>query len=217
MMHSNRLPVFVALIGPIQFWIILILAGLIRPEYDPLRQSISDLAVGPDGWLQRGNLIVFGLLELPFVALVAHTNRDVPGFRPSWLLWMASLGCILLGVFPAYVQQPAPVAAVHIASFGLVVASLISCCFLLPGPSCSRISKGIFGVTSRAMGLGSLAVLTVLLIHVGWSTFVGPTPLVPWAGLLERIVLALLTLWLELFVLTFALREHERPALEPSG
>jgi hypothetical membrane protein len=215
MMKSPGLRAFVALIGPIQFWLIMIASGVIRPGYDPVRQSISDLAVGPHAWLQRGNLIAFGLLELPFVGLVSRADADVPGLRPAWLLSMASIGCILLGVFPAYEQQPPAVAAVHIASFVMVTVSLILGCFVVPGRLGSQNKGTKFRRASLAIGLSSLGVVIVLVVHVVWSTFDGPTPLVPWAGLLERVVLALLTVWLELLVLTFALRRYGRPAPEP--
>ncbi|MCM4077460.1 DUF998 domain-containing protein [Paractinoplanes hotanensis] len=56
-------------------------AGLIRPGYDPSRNWISQLSLGPGGWLADVNLVLCGLWLLIGAAGLGH-GLSHP--RPSW-------------------------------------------------------------------------------------------------------------------------------------
>jgi len=59
-----------------------LLEGALRPGYDWVRQPISALALGPDGWVQSLNFILFGLLS----CATAFASRPTltPGFGARW-------------------------------------------------------------------------------------------------------------------------------------
>jgi hypothetical protein len=50
--------------GTLLFPIIYLIEGATRPGYDPLRQTISTLSLGPSGWIQQLNFAVCGISVL---------------------------------------------------------------------------------------------------------------------------------------------------------
>jgi hypothetical protein len=50
------------MIGPTLFVVMFTLEGWLRPGYEPLGMFISELALGPRGWIQVSNLMLFGAL-----------------------------------------------------------------------------------------------------------------------------------------------------------
>lgn len=43
------------------FTVTWLIEGAIRPDYNPLKHSISALSLGPGGWVQQVNFVIFGL------------------------------------------------------------------------------------------------------------------------------------------------------------
>jgi Protein of unknown function (DUF998) len=60
--------------GPL-FMTTVVVEGALRPGYDPLRHSISSLAVGPSGWVQTVNFLAAGALSLAFARGLRDTVR----------------------------------------------------------------------------------------------------------------------------------------------
>ena len=52
-----------AIAGPL-FVFAFLIEGATRADYDPLRQPVSSLALGDQGWTQSANFLVTGLLML---------------------------------------------------------------------------------------------------------------------------------------------------------
>jgi hypothetical membrane protein len=108
------------------------LAGFLRPGYSPIHQAISDLGVGPNGWLLNGSLVINGLLLLGFTVSFAWCMRSV--FSRGWrwssgaLLALHGLGLVTAGIFT---EAPSTL-TIHwlvgasLAFFGPVVAFLIT-------------------------------------------------------------------------------------------
>lgn len=94
------------LAGAVLFTIIYLIEGAIRPGYDAWQQAISALSLGPGGWIQQVNFVVFGVCTLGMAfawrkvltgsvyALVYPIIRGIEG-----------LALIMVGFFS---QDPAP-------------------------------------------------------------------------------------------------------------
>ena len=54
----------------------LLVEGAARPGYRPLRDTISELSLGPRGWIQTANFLVFGLLFIVFSRGVKASVND---------------------------------------------------------------------------------------------------------------------------------------------
>lgn len=54
------MPYWVGALGAMLFLVVFSLDGATRPGYSPTRHTVSALALGPRGWLQRANFVVCG-------------------------------------------------------------------------------------------------------------------------------------------------------------
>lgn len=52
------------LAGAVLFTIIYLIEGVLRPGYSAWQQAISALSLGPGGWIQQANFVVFGICTL---------------------------------------------------------------------------------------------------------------------------------------------------------
>lgn len=87
------------LAGPF-FIAVFLIEGALRPDYQPLRQPVSALAIGPRGWIQRLNFLVTGSLALAYApglhaVLVAYGTS----WWPPVLVAIFGLGLIGAGIF----------------------------------------------------------------------------------------------------------------------
>jgi Protein of unknown function (DUF998) len=78
------------------------LEGAVRPGYDPVRHYVSQLSLGPGGWVQAVSFVVTGLLVAVFAGALRH---DLAGGRGGVagpvLIGVVGLGFVLAGLFPA--------------------------------------------------------------------------------------------------------------------
>jgi hypothetical protein len=79
-----------AIVGPIVFMLAWLVLGELRPGYSPVRQQISELALGPNGVLMGGAFVLGGLLVLAGVVGFFRATRAEVGprhagaARPCW-------------------------------------------------------------------------------------------------------------------------------------
>lgn len=83
--------------GTALFVVVLLVDGLTRPGYHPVRQPVSALALGPRGWLQTVNFVVCGLL---ITASAAGLHRTVGSMWLTAAVVVLGLALVASGVFP---------------------------------------------------------------------------------------------------------------------
>ena len=82
------------------------LQGAVRVGYDARQQSVSALSLGPGGWVQQLNFVLFGALIVSTVPALRTILRGGVGARSYPALTMLSgLALITVGFIP---QDPAP-------------------------------------------------------------------------------------------------------------
>src|SRR5579884_2818900 len=110
--------------GPVLFAAAYTLEGLARPGYDAVRETISSLSLGSDGWLQVANFVVFGLLIM--LSAPAWRAALAPG-RGAAAIPIAKVaigvGLILAGIFET---APADAAVVGLGGTLHNVASYVA-------------------------------------------------------------------------------------------
>jgi hypothetical membrane protein len=178
--------------GPLLFVVVFTLAGFLRPGYSPIHQAVSDLGVGPNGWLVDVSCVINGLLLLGFAAGFALSMRPILSRGWLWsnvaLLPLHGLGLALAGIFTeAPSTLPIHILAAYLAFFGSVVA------FLVVGLALSRNTQW------RRWGISFLLaslVTLVLIVIMDW-VFTPGTPLASMqlGGLMERVVLIESEVW----------------------
>jgi len=187
-----------ATIGSLLFTATYTIEGMTRPGYNAMQQAISALSLGPGGWMQQVNFMLFGLLTcctaIIWRAILAHGvgERLVPFFH-----FLSGLTMIICGIFSQDAAPGYPVGAVltvtvhgmiHSISSVFSIVSLIAICILLAIRFAREPQWRIWSL---------YAILTALLICVfmagfGMSMahnpqtglFVGP------AGLFERLAIS---------------------------
>ena len=185
---------FAGFVGPVWFTALVVVQGLMLPDYSHVRSPISALGAGPTGWIQNLNFYVAGALLIAFaVALqraVQPTRRGVVGIA---LLMMSGIGVALDGVFPWVMIDGIPTETPpH------VVGATIT--FAAAGLGLLVFSRRL-ATDSRWRDLATytmysgIAVL-VLFVAVGFFAIDEGTPLHPWAGLLQRVLCAVWFVWM---------------------
>jgi hypothetical protein len=97
----KRAVVMAGIVAPVLFAAIVVLAGLLRPGYNPIRQTISELAVNKNGWVQTLNFIVFGVLLIVFgFALPAGIKNRWGAVLLSGLVGLWGLGFVVIAFTP---------------------------------------------------------------------------------------------------------------------
>lgn len=180
-------------IGPILLVVAFTVAGTLRPGYSPIRQAISDLGVGPNGWLLDIALVANGALFIAFAAGFAISMREVlsPGWRWSSAVLLAVPGCggAIAGIFTS---APATrtihwLLGAYLFFIGAVVA------FLVAGLALRRASRW------RGWGTALLiacAVTVVVLAVMFWSFAPGTTVMSTRVnGLMERLGVIEIIAW----------------------
>lgn len=193
---------YAGIAGPIVFTIGVLAQDLLRGDYDPITQEISNLEAGPFGWVQQVNFAVFGLLMITLaVGLYRGLRLAGPGKTGPAIIAWSGAGLVIAALFPMRADatgrsyDPTGVHHVNGAIF-----------FWSIGIGLAVLSRGLARDTrwrdlatyARASGISLLAMAAI----TGPLARLGALDLDPWAGVAQR---AILTIWL-LCVVVLALR-----------
>jgi hypothetical membrane protein len=186
--------------GPLLFFAIATIEGALRPDYDPIREPISALALGPRGWVQELN---FALLTASFLAFawVARTQlrRGVASVAAPAVFVVMTIGVALAGVFPMNAPGTTPTLDGRLHELaGFLVFPWIPVALLLLARRFRRDAdwQPYFKYT-LATGLFCLVTIVLFLIFVGPPS---SPPLVAsdFRGLVQRIMLIPFFSWMAL-------------------
>jgi hypothetical membrane protein len=198
------------MIGPLLFTVGFIVQGLFRhDEYDPIAETVSALEAGPNGWIQQLNFLVFGILMMIFGAGLGFGLRTRRWRIASAIVAWWAVGLLMAGLFPLRENADGqtydstglhhPNGAVFFLSMWVGLGILSWC--LRPDLRWRDLVPYTM-ITSVALA-ALFGVLAALAIP-------DSAPLHPWAGLLQRLVLAV---WFPcLVVLAARLRKVVRAA-----
>jgi hypothetical protein len=85
------------LAAAVLFVVVLLVEGALRPGYDPIYHTGSELELGARGWIQRANFIV---MSAGMFAFAAGVQRSLDSTSGPLLLAVFGSGLIIAGVFP---------------------------------------------------------------------------------------------------------------------
>jgi hypothetical protein len=198
-------------IGAVLFTATYLLEGLTRPSYDAWRQPISALSLGPGGWVQQINFVVFGLLLV--LSAIGWYQTVMPGRGAIWFpVFQGLAGFCLIGAgvfsmdpFPGYPPATGPIPSTLHGTLHSIFAWVLILCL---AQSCFALAALFWQVRhEREWSLYSYA--TGVLILVFWGFFVrypsGPIP-----GLVERLSAESHALWLCAVTVWVLTRERRR-------
>jgi hypothetical membrane protein len=174
------------LVAPFPFIALVILQGELQPGYSHVVQPISALAALPLGWLQNINFYVVGTLVIVYAIGLRFAVRQAGAPVGPALIALGGVGLILSGVFPWRQEN-----GVFVEPVGHVVGAVMS--FLGASIGHMVISRGMRrdprwkGIAFYVLASG----ITMLLLFcaVGYALEPG-SPLRPWTGALQRVLVA---------------------------
>lgn len=168
-----------------------------RADYDPARQTVSLLSLGPRGWIQISSFIATGLLMLAFAAGLRRCLGAAPGGR--WaprLLAGFGAGLIGAGVFVADPANGYPPGtpfgparesswqgSTHDLASLLVFVSLPAACFVLARAFAAERGRRGLTLYTALSGAGTLSFALAMASSVELE------------GLFQRIAIAIGWAW----------------------
>lgn len=190
--QTTRIAAWAGMVGPVLFTAAYMAQEVLRRgEYDPVAEPVSALEAGPNGWVQRVNFVVFGVLTLVFATGlhrgVRGTRADVAG--PA-VLGLSGIGLLLAAAFP--LREDA--GGVTYDPGGHIVAGVIF--FLGSAVGLAVLSRRL-ARDPRWRGLAVYTLMSGLLAlaaFIAMAALVMPdgAPLHEWAGAGQRAVILVL-------------------------
>jgi hypothetical membrane protein len=175
-------------IGPALFTLTWVAQELFRiGEYSPIKEPVSALAAGPNGWIQSVNFAVFGVLTLVFAAgLYDVTRSSKPGRVGSALFLVSGIGLLMAAAFPLR-QDAAGVTYDPGGHFLAGVTFFTSSALALVVTSFSLAGRA--ELRRMAMAVRVAGILMLLSNPVmGILVIPDDAPLHEWAGLAQRVI-----------------------------
>jgi len=190
------------LAGPVLFGLLSTIAGLLWPGYDPVRQTISQLALGPQGRLQTAVFFLLSFLAMLFVIGLYPNVRDGIRLRIGiTLLFLSGFGFLLIGIFPN--DPPETIMTLR----GLIHQTTIEAISILFPFACFPIVPSLKH-DPRWENLATYTFITgvlgIILDIIGGMILLTHW-LEPWFGLYERILTANALVWLEVMAIRLLL------------
>ena len=175
--------------APLIFTAVALVQSLLRADQSFVTDPISALGAGSSGWVQDANFVVCGVL------LVAYAIGLHLGVRPARLgllgpalLVLGGVGVVLAGVFPAVDAN----GAFSEDQVGHTVASFMA--FLGTGIGFIVLSRRLvrdpWWRSLASYALASGIAIVVLIFAFGPLAEEPGTPLHPWMGLFEWVIVA---------------------------
>lgn len=181
----------VGLVGPIVWWLLVVVNGAITPGYSHVSDFISTLgAVGaPYAPIQTINFLVFGGAILA-LTMGLHARFDA-GRRPrlgTVLLGVFGVGVILAGVFPEHPAAP--------DSTTNLLHNLVSTIAFVAGIVGVALVTRRIGTDDRWPAYRSELTLTVAVVLVSFVVFMGSVfSESAYVGLTQRLFIGVMSLW----------------------
>lgn len=211
MNKSSNKPVlagWAGMLGSAIFVIVFTVEGWLRPGYNWLSTYISELSIGPRGWIQILNFIILGTLFLIFTWGVAAEFRE--GKASKWgpiLLAIIGFSFLVSGPLVTDVAgTPRDQMSLHGVIHGIFGALVFSL---------SPVSVFVFWrrfredpdwkhLQSWTLIAGIITTVALILFTASAKQPIQPNVFTPWNGLIQRTVLVPYLVWI--FTFAFHLR-----------
>jgi uncharacterized protein DUF998 len=196
--------------GSALFVAVFMIEGWLRPGYNWLSTFISELSIGPRGWIQIVNFIILGILFLVFTWGVAAEFRE--GKASKWgpiLLAIIGFSFLVSGPLVTDVAfTPRDQMSLHGTLHGIFGALVFS----LSPVSCFvfwrrfRQDPNWQHLQGWTLAAGIITTVAVVLLSASTKQPIQPNAFSPWNGLIQRAVIIPYLIWI--FTFAFTLRKR---------
>jgi hypothetical protein len=198
------------MIGSALFISVFSIEGWLRPGYNWLSTFISELSIGPRGWIQITNFVVLGILFLIFARGAAAEFRSGKASKAGPIL-LAIIGFSFLASGP-FVTDVAGTPSNQMSTQGLIHGIFGALVFSLSPVSCFvfwrrfREDRHWQHLQIWTLVAGIITALAVVLLSAATKTTVIPNAFTPSNGLIQRMVIVPYLIWI--FTFAFTLRKR---------
>ena len=209
-MDKRVLAGWAGMIGSALFVTVFTLEGWLRPGYNARSTFISELSIGPRGWIQILNFIILGLLFLVFAWGVAAEFPEGKASKAGPIL-LAIIGFSFLVSGPL-VTDVAATPRDQMSLHGILHGIFGALVFSLSPISCFvfwrrfRQDPNWEQLKGWTLAAGIITTAAVILLSASTKTQVIPNVFTPWNGLIQRMVIIPYLIWI--FAFAFALRKR---------
>jgi len=172
---------------------------------------ISALSLGPRGWVQILNFVIFGLLLLAFARGVA---AGAPSRLGPALLTIVAIGNLLLGLL---VMDPVGAFGNGMSFHGAVHHIVARIVLLLMPVSCFMFVRRFRrepkwrSLEWCTLAAGTTIAIAVAILAIATTVVSARNAFAPWLGLIRRVAVVPYMAWLFIFALTFLSDSTIRP------
>ena len=195
------------MLGTALFTLSFTINGFLRPDYNPVKNYISELSIGPWGWIQIVSFLFLGVSMLLFAFGVRATFHSGRASRAAPVLFfIIGVSYILSGLFVTDPQamfdnQQTAHGIIH-GIVGAVVFSLsAACCFVLWRRF--RIEAEWQSMSAGSLIAGVTMTILIVLMKIGQLQ---SGLLHDWAGLIQRCCLMTSYMWI--FIISFKMQKQ---------
>jgi len=211
----QRAAPWAGLIGTVIFTLSFTLNGIFTPDYDPVQRYVSELSLGPHGWIQIVNFMFLGVCLMVFAFGVSRSFPSGKASRagPALLIIIAACyfisGPLVTDPLSMFDNQQSVSGILHGIFGALVFALSPVCCFVFwrrfrADPDWKRMQTWTFVA-------GIVMAIIVVLMKIAQPH---SSALNEWAGLIQRC--SLLTFYAWVFAFSLGLRKS-KPASKISN
>jgi hypothetical protein len=203
---SKRLiSAWAGIVGPILFVAVFTLEGWLRPGYQPLAMYVSALSLGPRGWIQIVNFILFGILLFVFTRGVAAEFPSGKASRGGLILLTIVAFCYLFS--GPFVMDPTGTSLSQSTVHGTIHGILGAIAFLLMPISCFvylrrfNIDPNWQSLRIWTLVLGTVSTAAMVLLTISTKFPQLQNIFVDWLGLIQRALIIPFMIWVFIFAL----------------
>jgi hypothetical protein len=203
-LNFNQLAIWAGMLGPALFVTVFTLEGLLRPGYQPLAVFVSELSLGPRGWIQITNFIVLGALLLAFAWRVGPEFRSGKAARGRILLAIMGFCFLFSGPF---VMDPTGTPSLQMSFHGMAHGILGGIVFILMPVTCFVYLRRFWAdprwqsLRGWTLALGTISAVGSLLLTIATKSPDAQNLFKDWLGLIQRTAIVPFMVWLFLFAL----------------
>ena len=181
--------------------------GLLRSDYNPMQRYISELSIGPQGWIQIGSFMFLGMSIMLFSLGIKSAFPAENASRTATVLFMIiGISYFLSGPF---ITDPQAMFDNQQTVHGIIHGVLGAIVFTLSAVSCFvlwrrfRVDKNWASLSAFSLIAGIAMSILIVLMKIGQLQ----TGLLhDWAGAIQRCCLLISYVWI--FIVSFKMKSQ---------
>jgi len=202
----RKIASWAGVLGPALFTLSFTVNGQLRPGYDPVKMYISELSIGPQGWIQIISFMLLGVAVFLFALGLRAAFPTGRASRAGPVLFMIIAVCYFLS--GPFVTDPAAMFDNQKSFHGIVHGILGAAVFSLSAAACFvlwrrfRSDTAWRPLSAFSLAAGVIMAILIVLMKIGQLK---EGPLQDWAGVVQRCCLMSSYAWIA--AISFRLRK----------